>query len=120
MTRELRHLAEDRERRERAVELKEWVEAPPPPLTRGECEEGPRPCPHLRCIHHVGKRGDGSFSCVLDFAELPDNERTLADIGRVLGLSRQRVEQLVALGEEALKKKIPHDTLIALRLRKRS
>lgn len=81
----------DAERRDRGVTVEEWLAAPPAPEYRRDCEDGLRPCPSLRCRHHVGKRGDGSFSCSLDFAELPADERTLEEVGRVLGKNDETV-----------------------------
>jgi hypothetical protein len=86
----------DAERRDRGVPLDEWRAAPPAPLTVEACEvrDASTPCPHLRCEFHIGFRGDRSFSCQLDFAALPDHERTYERIGEVLGISFQRVEQV--------------------------
>ena len=87
----------DAERRDRGVPLELWRQAPPAPLTVEECErtrDASTPCPHLRCEYHVGLRGDRSFSCQLDFAELPEHERTYERIAEVLGVSPQRVEQV--------------------------
>jgi len=96
VTRSFLSVAEDRERRARGVTVEQWIDAPAPPATRGECENLPRPCPALRCRYHIGLRGDGTFTCGLDFAELPEDERTFVRIGSVIGrLSRQRGEQMV-------------------------
>ena len=111
--------AEDAERRDRGVELKRWLEAPATPATRAECEQGPRPCPHLRCIHHIGERGDGTFTCALDFAELPEAERTTERIADVLGTSRQNVEALLGHAVTNARRRAPHDVLIALGIRRR-
>jgi len=35
------------------------------PLTRRDCEHGPRPCPWVRCRYHL----EGSESCALDVAD---------------------------------------------------
>ena len=59
------------------------------PLVRAECENGPRPCPHERCRHHL----DSPFaSCSLDVAERgPVSTRELA---KVLGVTKTRIEQI--------------------------
>lgn len=61
------------------------------PLTRGECVDGPRPCPHTTCRQHLG-RGK-SESCALDVAER-DHPPTLEEVGDWLGLTRERVRQI--------------------------
>jgi hypothetical protein len=109
----------DRERRERGIGLKRWLEAPAPPTKRAECENGPRPCPHLRCCYHIGERGDGSFTCELDFAELPAEERTLERVASVLGTSFQRVHTAQRTALDKARSRAPHDVLIALGIRRR-
>ncbi len=87
-----------------------------PPKTRGECVNGPRPCPHLHCKYHtwpelLNAHGNSKTlrlpadSCVLDIADRGGT--TLEGIGKVMGISRQRVLQLE---ERALKraKKLLH------------
>lgn len=66
------------------------------PLTRGECERGPRPCPHRSCRYRTESE---SASCALDIAD--DGEHSLDEVGSVLGLTLQRVAQIQ---DEALKK----------------
>lgn len=55
------------ERQSRGVTVEEWFAAPKTPRTRGECADGPRPCPHLRCKFHWGVLGDNG--CALDDAD---------------------------------------------------
>lgn len=85
--------------------------APDParPRTRGECIDGPRPCPWTVCRYHLrapeprGRGGpaprtphalDSDETCALDVAD--DGEHTHVEIGRLLGLQRQRVQQIEA------------------------
>jgi sigma-70-like protein len=79
------------------------------PLTRADCQPGGpmgvRPCPFSDCRHHVPRakhhpsRRVGSplaqseDSCVLDVVA-QHGALNLAEIGRVLALSRERVRQL--------------------------
>jgi hypothetical protein len=87
----------------------------PRPRTRAECREGPRPCPHVACKHHlyldvsprtgaiklnfpdleVWEMGE---SCALDVAE--NGGITLEDVGSIMNLTRERIRQLevTALG----------------------
>lgn len=79
------------------------------PKTRGECAEGPRPCPHVSCRHHLyldvsPRTGaiklnfpdlevwDMPISCALDVAE--NGATTLEDVGGILNLTRERIRQL--------------------------
>lgn len=75
------------------------------PKTRGECKNGLRPCPFLRCKYHLwtdlvevrGKsrlrmrRSIGNESCCLDVADRGYN--TLQQIADALGLTREGVRQ---------------------------
>lgn len=94
---------------------------PQRPRTRGECVDGPRPCPWVSCRYHLlvevagGSRlralgaapaaGVATLvdqwvadldelpeSCALDCAE--DGERTLDEVGVLVGLTRERVRQI--------------------------
>lgn len=84
------------------------------PRTRAECEDGPRPCPWVRCRYHLlgealfGGRGykiylhrdgvqgpwdlDPEWSCALDVADR--GPLTLERIGQVMGVTRERVRQI--------------------------
>lgn len=88
------------------------------PRTRGECVDGPRPCPWASCRHHtlldVTKAGritmhrldvedltmvdeDGDridASCSLDLAE--QGPRTLSQVGSLFGFGRERSRQIEA------------------------
>lgn len=82
----------------------------PLPATRGDCVDGPRPCPLVRCHHHlaieVTPRGslrwrhpgrevwELEHTCVLDLAD--QGERTLEQVAQLLGLTRERIRQIEA------------------------
>jgi hypothetical protein len=59
-------------------------------MTRGDCEGGPRPCPHQTCRYHleVGL----PESCCLDVADR--GSQTLEQVGEILGITRERVRQI--------------------------
>jgi sigma-70-like protein len=79
------------------------------PRTRGDCLPGgvneARPCAHVTCRHHMQADGrrrkwgraptpipEGSPTCSLDVAD--EGHHSLDEIAEILGLSKQRVEQL--------------------------
>lgn len=69
------------------------------PLTRAECIEGPRPCPHVTCRHHLwldAKKGtrlaDMPETCALDVADR--GGVTLPELGELLGVTKERAMQL--------------------------
>lgn len=78
------------------------------PTSRGDCENGHRPCPYILCRHHlylsVDSIGSITFnfpgvepwdieeSCSLDVAD--DGWHTLGEIGNVLGVTRERIRQI--------------------------
>lgn len=85
------------------------------PKTRGECVNGPRPCPWVGCRYHLGIRitsngkvkecwpgvldGDLSqvtTSCALDVAE--EGDHTYEKTGELMNLTRQRVQQIELRG----------------------
>jgi hypothetical protein len=82
---------------------------PDRPRTRGDCIDGPRPCPWISCRHHLYldvSRRTGSIklnfpdlepwqlehSCALDVAD--DGGSTLEDVGALMNVTRERVRQL--------------------------
>ncbi len=83
----------------------------PPPRTRGDCKDGPRPCPWVDCRHHLAldqalaKAGNGQHelslehSCALDVADLAEQRGglTLDEVGTILGVTRMRVLQIETL-----------------------
>lgn len=77
------------------------------PQTRGECVDGPRPCPWVSCRHHLYMDTEGGNlhvsrpttdlqdmkeTCSLDVAD--ERERTLEEVAALMGLSRERVRQI--------------------------
>ncbi|MCC6217375.1 MAG: DNA-binding protein [Polyangiaceae bacterium] len=95
-------------RSELARDLIELLDSPRP-RTRSECAEGPRPCPHVGCKHHlyldVSPRTGAiklnfpdlepwelEQSCALDIAD--GGGATLEDVGAIMNLTRERVRQL--------------------------
>lgn len=98
-------------------------DAPPRPMRRADCIDGPRPCPWLSCRHHlaldVGSSGsitvyppadeDGELAleamadtCSLDVADR--GEHTLEEVGEVLGVVRERVRQIVDVALERVRR----------------
>jgi RNA polymerase sigma factor for flagellar operon FliA len=81
---------------------------PPRPLTRGDCIDGPRPCPWVSCRHHlyldVSETGgirlnhpdlepdQVPHSCSLDIAD--DGPHTLEAVGDITQVTRERVRQI--------------------------
>ena len=89
------------------------------PRRRGDCADGPRPCPWLGCRYHMALRirrlsitvdpafwaGEMRHTCALDVAA--EGEHTLEAVGDLWGLSRERIRQieqgaLSHIGEAAL------------------
>lgn len=77
------------------------------PVTRGDCIDGPRPCPYVSCHHHLywevaekdithGRPAASVFSlvesCVLDVADR--GAVTLEEVGTLFGICRERVRQI--------------------------
>lgn len=84
------------------------------PKTRGECIDGPRPCPFVGCRHHLYldvSETTGSIkinmpdlepweveqSCSLDVAD--EGRHTLEEVGALINTTRERVRQLVYGGD---------------------
>jgi len=89
----------------------------PKPKTRGECKDGPRPCPFVSCRHHlaldigettghVWERYPGKdlaeleHTCALDVADRGPHR--LIELGRLLNVSRERIRQVEAGALHAL------------------
>lgn len=90
------------------------VQAPPEPWfdrpeSRAECIQGPRPCPHVSCRHHlyldVSPRTGAiklnfpdlevwemAISCALDVAD--EGGATLEDVGAIMNVTRERIRQM--------------------------
>lgn len=88
------------------------------PVTRGDCLDGPRPCPHTTCRYHLQeapRRGRGrrltdlpagGETCALDLADR--GGMTLEEVSEVLGVVRERVRQIE---DQALDKLYVHGGL---------
>ena len=83
------------------------------PKARGDCVKGPRPCPWYSCWFHLGLDVDAktgraqlriapddlftvAHTCSLDLADKGDV--TLEFIGRLLGVTKERIRQVESLG----------------------
>lgn len=86
------------------------------PKTRGECVDGPRPCPWYGCRHHLGNDEhngsvrvreieDGEESCSLDVADRGD-ERTVLDIATLTGVWHSDAERALCGAVERLRGKM--------------
>jgi hypothetical protein len=79
------------------------------PTLRGECAEGPRPCPYVSCKHHLFidvsprtgaiklnfpdlEMWEMGESCALDVADRGGT--TLEDVGAIMNLTRERIRQV--------------------------
>ena len=79
------------------------------PQTRSECAEGPRPCPHVSCRHHLYldvnpntgtiklnfpdlEVWELAFSCALDVADLGGTAIEL--VSELMNVTRERVRQI--------------------------
>lgn len=122
MTREQRRSRRKREVRARTISIKRLTKRElalgrllnpeqdhSRPRLRGECVEGPRPCPYVSCPHHlyldvspitgtiklnfpdleVWELGE---SCALDVADRGGT--TLEDVGALMNLTRERIRQI--------------------------
>lgn len=91
------------------------------PRTRGECAEGPRPCPWVGCRHHLAyevtpagglkekfpgvELEDMKHTCALDIADMgAQSEDTVALLSNV---SRERVRQIEKQGMDAFRAALP-------------
>jgi len=102
----------------RAAALVVYPEDVERPRFRGDCQDGPRPCPFVSCKHHLyldvdPDNGTLKFnypalepweltdSCALDVADR--GGQTLERVGELVGVTRQRVRQIeVALYRRTL------------------
>lgn len=92
------------------------------PLTRGDCANVPRPCPFVSCqfhlyldvnsssgsikINHPGKEPwELAETCALDVAD--KGSSTLADVGNLIGVTRERIRQMETRGIAALRRVLP-------------
>ncbi len=68
------------------------------PLTRGDCLDGPRPCPWAACRYHLASEQRGPEevreSCALDVADRGGS--TLEEVAACFDLTRERIRQIEA------------------------
>ena len=91
---------------ERAKELEATLDRP---KTRRECSDGPRPCPHVACRHHLYldvnphtgtiklnfpelEVWELAVSCALDVADL--GGAPIESVGDLLNVTRERIRQI--------------------------
>jgi hypothetical protein len=92
----------------RATELEAEIVRP---LTRVECQDGPRPCPHVSCRHHLYldvNPATGTIklnfpdlevwelgaSCALDIADAGGT--AIDGVSRLMNVTRERIRQIEA------------------------
>jgi len=87
------------------------------PTTRGECVDGPRPCPFVSCAHHLYLDVSRTGSLKLNFPHLEPDEipetcsldaadrggLTLDEVGTRLGVTRERVRQVENIANRHLR-----------------
>lgn len=84
------------------------------PRTRGDCVDGPRPCPWSSCQYHLmpivsrGRLAGAGIeqlvqTCTLDVAAVG---ATIAEVSEILGISRQRVQQIEAGATRRLRRRL--------------
>lgn len=81
-------------------------------LTRSDCRDGPRPCPHMQCRQHLASDYTGhterhaqrrlmvmssANTCALDVANANPDGLTCKDVGLLLGMTGERVRQIEKL-----------------------
>ncbi len=88
------------------------------PITRGDCERVARPCPHGACRYHLAKDRERALrrtklvviddrdSCALDVADRGPS--TLAEVGAIIGVTRERTRQLEDVALARLQGRLPH------------
>lgn len=78
------------------------------PVTRGDCKDGPRPCPMVSCRHNLYLDVSPSGNVRLNFPDIPPEKMliscsldladegplTLDELAQVLNLTRERVRQV--------------------------
>ncbi len=103
------------------------------PQKRSDCAQVTRPCPYIGCRHNMYAdqgRGDATItfnfpdlepwdvkptaSCALDIIE-DQGPMTLVDVGRVLGVTRERIRQIERRAFEVALKSLPKEEREELR-----
>jgi hypothetical protein len=101
-----------------AAELLDYPEGVEVPVTREQCLEMPRPCPFVRCAHHLyldvnPESGaiklnfphlevwEMAETCSLDVAD--KGGITLEEVGAILNLTRERIRQVEVRGLDKIR-----------------
>lgn len=85
------------------------------PVTRGDCKDGPRPCPYAGCRHHLALEvtENGGIKTVFpdrEITEIPETcsldvadrgGMTTHEIAKLINVSRTRVDQLEMMAVKA-------------------
>ena len=97
---------------------------PPRPTTRGECLNGPRPCPWVSCRHNLYLDIDGKGNIKLNFPDKEPHEMTescsldvggrgrgmdLVAVSELVNITRERVRQIEVMGMRLMR---GDDTLV--------
>lgn len=124
------------------VSLRPWVDEEPEvealraerPVVRGDCEDGERPCPWVSCKHHLyldvspdtgaikinypdKEPHEIDNSCALDVAGR--GGMTLAEVGEIMNLTRERIRQVEVRGLLRLRMATPSEDQMGANLVKR-
>lgn len=93
----------------------------PRPRTRGECADGPRPCPWVSCKYHLALDVTPAGAVKIDtrpLEEMPETcaldvadrgSHTLEQIGEITGLVRERVRQIEQLALDGVRAGAPQE-----------
>ena len=83
------------------------------PRTRGDCAEGPRPCPFVACVHHLYLDVSARTGAIkLNFPDLEPDQlvescsldvagrfgASLEEVGTAMNLTRERIRQMEVRG----------------------
>lgn len=78
------------------------------PRTRGECADGPRPCPWVSCRHHLAldvNEHTGAVRIVIPVEALDRAADTCAlDVADRGGAAEEEVARLIGLGQSSVSK----------------
>ena len=93
---------------------------PPKPRTRGDCIDGPRPCPWISCRYHLAfeitewggiretwptrELAEVEETCALDVADR--GGESLHEVGACLNVTRERIRQVEESGMRNVKRAV--------------
>jgi len=86
-----------------------------PTVTRADCKDLPRPCPHTACRYHMTNEAPAGVGhpnsrthkadvCVADLLDAEPHPHTLDEIGELFGVTRERIRQIQAKALRKLKR----------------